>query len=223
MNTTILTQPAKARTDVVVEAGRSVSREPQTRPTISQATVRRLGLGLTAGALTWAATIFTVGTVAEGMDARIGDLGGLAFQLGLFGLLTVQFRTLATGLSRTAVAMLKVEYVLLTLASIWSVLHATVPADMQDAPWLVALDMFWPLSMLGMFVIGVKIAFAGRWTGLVRWWPLVAETWAVVTVPSYGILGQTAGQYVGGVHLLIGYGVLGLLLTRRPHETGASA
>ena len=118
--------------------------------------------------------------------------------------------------------MLKVEYVLLALASIWSVLHATLPSGMQDAAWLAALDLFWPLSMLGMFVIGVKIAFAGRWSGLLRFWPLVAETWAVVTVPSYGIFGETAGQYVGGVHLLIGYGVLGLLLARLPHQTGAT-
>ena len=221
MSTNIVTRPAKARTDVV-DAKPPVSRVPQDRKSISQTTVRRLGLGLTAGALTWAATIFTVGTVADGMGGRIGDLGGLAFQLGLFGLLTVQFRTLATGVSRKAVAMLKVEYVLLALASIWSVLHATVPTSMQDAPWLVALDMFWPLSMLGMFVIGVKIAFASRWTGLVRWWPLVAETWAVVTVPSYGILGETAGAYVGGTHLIIGYAVLGLLLARQPHQTGAT-
>jgi hypothetical protein len=221
MTTNITTAPAKARTDVL-DARASVGQVVPDRKTISQATVRRLGFGLTAGALTWAATVFTVGTVADGMSGRIGDLGGLAFQLGLFGLLTIQFRTLATGITRKAVAMLKVEYVLLGLATVWSVLHATVPTSLQDAPWLVALDVFWPLSMLGMFVIGVKVAFAGRWTGLVRWWPLVAETWAVVTVPSYGIFGATAGQYVGGAHLIIGYAVLGLLLARQPHQTGAT-
>ena len=27
------------------------------------------------------------------------------------------------------------------------------------------LDMFWPLSMMGMFFIGIRIAIAGRWHG----------------------------------------------------------
>ena len=56
----------------------------------------------------------------------------------------------------------------------------------RDDLWLAVLDVFWPLSMLGMFVIGVKIAFAGRWTGAARIWPLVAESWAVVSVPAFG-------------------------------------
>lgn len=222
MTTNIMTTPAKARTDVVVDARPAVSQNSQGRLTISQAAVRRFGLGLTAGALTWAATIFTVGMTTDGVDARIADLGGLAFQLGLFGLLTVQLRTRATGITRRAVAMLKVEYVLLSMATIWSVLHATLPSAIQDDAWLVALDIFWPLSMLGMFVIGVKIAFAGRWGGLLRWWPLVAETWAVVSVPAFGAFGDTVGQYVGGTHLIVGYAVLGLLLARQPHQTGAT-
>jgi hypothetical protein len=57
--------------------------------------------------------------------------------------------------------MLRVEYVLLGLASLWTVLHGAVPAFRDDA-WPAALDAFWPLSMLGMFIIGLKIAFAGR-------------------------------------------------------------
>ena len=73
--------------------------------------------------------------------------------------------------------------------------------------------------MLGMFVIGIKIALAGRWRGALRWWPLVAESWAVVTVPSAVIFGQSVGDWVGATHLLIGYVVVGLLLARRPELT----
>jgi len=71
--------------------------------------------------------------------------------------------------------MLRTEYVLLTLATLWSVLHGAVPAFRDDL-WLQIMDLFWPLSMLGMFVIGVKIVFAGRWKGLARVWPSVASS-----------------------------------------------
>jgi hypothetical protein len=72
-----------------------------------------------------------------------------------------------------------------------------------------------------MFVIGIKIAIAGRWSGIARVWPLVAETWAVVTVPVYVTIGGTIANVVGGTHLLLGYTVLGLLLVARPHLVGA--
>ena len=115
--------------------------------------------------------------------------------------------------------MLRVEFGLLALATLWTVLHGLVPA-FRDDTWLAVLDAFWPLSMLGMFIISVKIAVTGRWRGVLRFWPLVAESWAVVTVPVFGALGPVAGQYVGGAHLLVGYTVLGLILAKRPELTG---
>ncbi len=183
---------------------------------LSLRTVRRLGIGLTAGTLAWAASIFAFSTVNEGTPERIGDLTGLAFQLGLFCLLTVQLRTRATGLSRPAVAMLKVEAVVLGLASIWSMLHGVLPASQQDATWMMILDICWPLSMLGMMIIGIKLAITGRWRGLLRWWPLVAESWVFVTIPATIVFGDAAARWVGGGHLLIGYATLGLLLALRP-------
>ena len=69
--------------------------------------------------------------------------------------------------------------------------------------------------MLGMFLIGVRIAIAGRWTGAYRFWPMVAESWAVVTVPSNAVFGPTVGAVVGALHLLVGYTVLGLLVSRK--------
>jgi hypothetical protein len=75
--------------------------------------------------------------------------------------------------------------------------------------------------MLGMFVISVKIAFAGRWKGAARFWPMVAESWAVVSVPAMGIFGATVGDIVGASHLVIGYMTLGLIIAARPHLVGA--
>ena len=48
-----------------------------------------------------------------------------------------------------------------------------------------------------------------------RFWPMVAESWAVVTIPAMGIFGEAAGRYVGALHLLVGYAVLGVLVVSR--------
>jgi hypothetical protein len=199
------TTPARARTDVTPTLGAATG--------LAEGTIRRLGLGLTAGTLAWAASIFAFSTVNEGVPERIGDLTGLAFQLGVFCLLAVQFRTRATGPSRV---LLKVEAVILGIASVWSLLHGALPSNLQDAGWLVPMDICWPLSMLGMMVIAIKIAVAGRWRGALRWWPVVAESWAIITVPSAILIGDSVARWVGGFHLLIGYATLGILLARHP-------
>lgn len=226
MHDSTTTQPALARTDSSRRtAATSSTTSPTTTtasPTISRTAVRRLGLALTGGAAAWAASIFVYGTNATGLGGRIGDLTGLLFQLGVFALLTVMFHTRATGASRAARIMIRVEYVLLGLASIWSLIHGLAPDAVRESVPVLVLDVFWPLSMLGMFVIGIKVAFAGRWQGVLRAWPLVAETWAVVTVPTFLIVGEPFSSSVGGAHLLIGYATLGLLLARRPELTGAT-
>ncbi len=203
---TITSTAAPARTDVAGTA---------TAPSASL--VRRAGVAVAAGATIWSAATFAVGSnPADNLGITISDLGALPFQLGLFALVTAQLRTGATGVTRFARGMLRVEYVLLTLATLWTVLHGAVPAFRDDL-WLAVLDAFWPLSMLGMFIIGVKIAFAGRWRGAARFYPLVAESWAVVSIPAMGIFGAAVGNAVGASHLLVGYVALGLLIALRPH------
>ena len=86
--------------------------------------------------------------------------------------------------------------------------------DLDKTGWLL-LDLCWPLSMLGMFLIGIRIAVAGRWRGLSRWWPMVAESWAIVSVPAYGAFGSTVAGYVGAAHLCVGYAVLGQIVARK--------
>ncbi|SES23525.1 hypothetical protein SAMN05216199_2478 [Pedococcus cremeus] len=214
MSDTLTTQPALARTDAARPQPTVGDR------TVDPRTIRRMGLTLTAGTLLWSASQFVYGPTAEGVGARVGDLTGLCFQVGVFALLTAMLRTGATGVTRKARAMIRVEYVLLGLASLWSLLHGVLPSSIGDGP-VMMLDAFWPLSMLGMFVIGIKVAVAGRWQGVLRFWPLVAETWAVVTVPSFLLLGDGPARWIGATHLLIGYAALGLLLARRPELTGA--
>jgi hypothetical protein len=183
---------------------------------------RLAGLAMTTGALTWSVATVVFPWHESSINFRISDLAGLAFQIGVMAVLTVMMRTQAIGTSRRARIALRVEVVLLSVAMVWSLLHAVVPDTVDSTP-LAVLDAFWPLSMLGMFVIGIKLAATARWRGVLRVWPLVAETWAVVTVPTMGIFGQSAADWVGATHLLIGYCVLGVLLARRPELTEAEA
>lgn len=186
---------------------------------VATRTVRTAGALLMVGSLAWASTLFAVGPVSDtALGAMIGDLGGLAFQLSLFGLLHVQRRTLATGPKRFWRVAFAVERVLLCLAIAWSVLHAFAPG----LPFLPILDLFWPLSMLGMFIIGAAILMKGRWRGALRIWPMVAESWAVVCVPALATTGGAVAGWLPGTHLLIGYVTLGALLLAKPELTGAT-
>jgi hypothetical protein len=204
----ITTTPAPARTD-----------DP-TR-TASARTARRTGWFLAGGAAVWAGTMALYSPQdTDSFAQTVNDIGALPFQASLFALVTLALRTGATGTTRFARGMLRTEYVLLSLATLWTVLHGFFPAFRDDI-WLAVLDAFWPLSMLGMFVIGVKIAVAGRWSGLARVWPAVAESWAVVTVPSMVVFGSGVAQVVASGHLLVGYVTLGLIIALRPHLTGA--
>lgn len=180
------------------------------------ATVRRLGVLLAVGAVVWATASGIYGFDTESaVGVVVEDLGGLAFQVGVMGLLHVQLGTRATGTKTINRRMLQVERVLLSIAMLWSVAHAALPGQ-RSAVWMGVLDVFWPLSMLGMFLIGIKIAVKGRWRGPARAWSLIAETWAVATIPVIAIAGQSAGDVAGVAHLLLGYTVLGLILALRP-------
>ncbi|MEV0196029.1 hypothetical protein [Nonomuraea sp. NPDC050691] len=239
MDARITDEPAKARTDLPPAPPRAPSANgsprsaPRSAPRTGQRTasrpvsataVRRAGAGLTAGALSWATAIAVFGSTGVGVGERVVDLTGLLFQLGVFCLLWVQTRTRAIGASRAAAIALRVEAVLLGVASVWSLLHGVLPDDLKNGAWLQPLDMCWPLSMLGMAAISVKLAATGRWSGLLRWWPLLAESWAVVTVPAYLLAGEDLSRWVGAGHLVVGYAALGLMLATRPgHVLGSPA
>lgn len=210
--TVVRTTPATARTDGR-PTGPDGAPPAATRGRPGTAHRRALGAGLAVGAATYAVAWFRGGGADTGGSFLV-DLTGLVFQLGVFCLVAVMWRTAATGTSRAARGLLVVGGVLLGLATAQSV--STLPA--AGGEWGVvaeALNLFWPLSMLGMAAVGVRVAVAGRWRGALRAWPLVAATWFPVALLS-SALGPEISTAVAGAHLLLGYGVLGLLLVLRP-------
>ncbi|TFV73789.1 hypothetical protein E4P39_13540 [Blastococcus sp. CT_GayMR19] len=208
------TTPATARTDVAA---------PRTTPAapVSTGLTRRVGIAVTTGSVAWAAGMaaFTNTPTAGTVQHYVYEVTALMFQLGLVALVWLQLRTGATGTGKLARGFLHAEHVLLGLA-ITSTFTWMFLRDYQETGWFMALDVFWPLSMLGMAAIGVRIAIAGRWKGAARFWPMVAESWAPVAVPA-SFLVPAFAQYVGAAHLLIGYVLLGVILARRPELTGA--
>jgi hypothetical protein len=207
-----LTQtPAPARSDVATGANATASDRPgRTHP------YRFHGTVLTAGAVAWSIAIALFG--ADPGDKTVPlvgfAIGSGFFQLGVMALLRVLWRSKALGPGRLARFFLRAEAVVLSLAIASTTVDALRLSDLTQPGWLM-LDLCWPLSMLGMFAIGVRIAIAGRWQGVSRFWPMVAESWAVVTVPSLAIGGPSLARVVGALHLLVGYAVLGQIVARK--------
>ncbi len=201
--------PAAARSDVGTASGGSPTGD---RP------YWRHGMMLTAGAASWAIVQAFTGVSLEHGVSRAADVAyavssGL-FQVGLLALLTVLVRTSAIGGGRLARFLLRAEMVLVGLAICSTAGDGLGITDMDSTGWLV-LDMTWPLSMLGMLLIGVRIAIAGRWHGLARFWPLFAESWFLVVMPTLVLAGGTAATVVSALHLCLGYGGLGQIVARR--------
>jgi hypothetical protein len=205
---TIEQTPAFARSDI--RPTPSGTSSPTARPFVRQ------GFLLTTGALAWAAATAIVGSTDPGnaTDEAIFSAGSGLFQVGLLGLLVVLFRTQALGAGRLARFFIRLESVLLTLAIASTFVDGIGVSDLDQTGWMI-LDLFWPISMLGMFMIAIRIAIAGRWSGVSRFYPLVAESWALVVVPTFNVAGGTAASVVSCIHLTIGYAVLGQIVARK--------
>ncbi len=171
---------------------------------------------LTAGAALWSASTALTGIDPgdDPVDLAVFCVGSGTFQLGLLALLRVLWLTQGLGTGRLARAFLRVEAGMVLLAICSTLADGFAVSDLSQPGWM-ALDAFWPCSMLGMAAIGVRVAVAGRWTGATRFWPVVAESWVLVCLPTLALFGATAAAVVSCVHLLLGYGVLGLLVARK--------
>lgn len=198
--------PPPARSDVSRPAAPTAT---SSRPFLLHGTV------LTVGAVSWAITQAANGIDPHGTtEEAIYSLTSGVFQLGLLCLLRVLWRTQALGEGRLARFFIRLVFGMVLLAIGSTIGDGLGVTDLDQTGWLL-LDMFWPLSMLGMFFIGIRIAIAGRWHGASRFWPMVAESWAVVCVPTMAIFGEDVATIVSFFHLCLGYGVLGQIVARK--------
>lgn len=221
-------RPAPARTDVPTTAGSAQvpaqrgrrQHEPLADPPTAS-WVRRRALVLVAGGALWAVSKYAFGMESPGLPGRIVDATSLLFQVGVVALLTVMVRTRATGTSRLARGFLKAEFVLLGLAMLNTVLW--VLFEGLDSPVVAWTDPFWPISMLGMWIVGIRIAIAGRWRGALRFWPCVAEAYFPLVMGSVAVFGWAAAGAASATVVLLGYTAMGVILAARPDLVGARA
>ncbi|GIH98647.1 hypothetical protein [Planobispora takensis] len=175
--------------------------------------VRLAGVALSVGGVAWAA-----GTIVAGEDIQthIDHFGTVTGILYLLGVAALAWTIMATGAAAGGRVIPIAQLVLLAGALVYSFasfgyrLHDDMPG------WLVVADVCWPLANLCTLVMGIAVAVAGRWRGLLRWYPLVCGAWLLVMIPVKNTIGMGVGVYVSAAWMLGSYAVLGLLLALRP-------
>ena len=174
-------------------------------------TVRGLGALVALGGISWGLS-WILSPSEQGDNSQVEIWASGVFQLGLLSLLAVLWVTHGTGVTRTARALLAAEVVAVVLALAWTVPYL-FDANRPTTGVLVVLDAFWPLSMLGLIVIGVLVARAGRWPRPLRYLPLVASLLIPVDI-AVAWAPDVVRSTVMGAYLALTYGLLGLTMVR---------
>ena len=178
---------------------------------MNKPTVTSLGALVTLGGLLWGLS-WIASPSEEGGNSQVEIWASGVFQLGLLALLAVMWVSRATGTSRTARGLLAAEVVAVILALAWTVPYL-FDANRPTTGILVVLDAFWPLSMVGLVVIGVLVARTGQWPSPLRHLPLLASLIIPVDIAVSWAPDEVRNAVMGG-YLAVSYGLLGLGMIR---------
>lgn len=193
-------------------------------PTTTPDAVRRSGITLAICGALWVPVLlgYDSGDPA-GLQSRAFNLAGLVFQAGVLATLLTMSRTLAAGPRLGGRVLLRVVQTVLVVAMVSTVLTTIFPFDTAPT-WVLLLDLGWPVSMLGLLVVGITVAALGRWHGALRVWPLLCGSWLLVAMATDTLVGEDsiAGMVVVGFWTAASFPVLGVLLAVRPELTGVS-
>ncbi|WP_157431072.1 hypothetical protein [Actinomadura macra] len=174
---------------------------------------RLTGAALAAGTLAWVAGLAVAADRVKDEIVPVEIVGSMLFLLGVFPLVALVLATRGTG-ERKGRAIPAVEMALLVPAMAWCPIALVYRED--PPAWTIPLDLCWPLSMLGMLVLGVAVVRTGRYRGFLRWQFLLCGLWLVAALPAQALLGDTGGTIAGGAWLALTYGVLGVRLAASP-------
>lgn len=178
---------------------------------MSSSTLRALGALVALGGVLWGLS-WVLTPSRQGANSQVELWASGVFQLGLLALLAVMWVTRATGTGRLARGLLVAEAVAVVLALAWTV-PFLFDANRPNTGLLVVLDVFWPLSMAGLLVVGVVVALARRWPSPLRYLPLAASLLIPVdiAVAASGAADPVRDLVMGG-YLALAYGALGLAI-----------
>ncbi|MBW8482738.1 hypothetical protein [Actinomadura parmotrematis] len=187
------------------------------------AAVRAAGALLAAGSLAWGTAAAVYGTDTDEVVVP-QEVTGIAYVIGLFALSWTLLATRATGARKGRFLPLP-ELALMPLAAAFNVYAITSLETYDDKlpAWAAVLDASWPLSQLYLLVLGIAVAVAGRWRGLLRWHPLACALWFIATVAVQAAFGKDASAWTGAAWLLLVFTSLGLRLALRPADALTTA
>ena len=187
------------------------------RRTVNPARIQLSGVFLAVGATAWAAGTVIVGDkIQEGVQT-LDTITGMLFVVGIFAYVWTALSTRGAGDGWTRVIPAGL-LVLLPGAFVFNALSfGYVGYDAIPLP-LMILDACWPLSQLGMLVLGITIAVKGRYQGAFRWLPLLAGMWFPVAMVAEIFGGSTVSVYVSAAWLLGVHAHLGVRLAARPTD-----
>jgi hypothetical protein len=146
---------------------------------------------------------FAANGFKDGDSNQLGAALGLVFSLGWFSSALGLYLLGATGRRLPARILLGIEVVGTILASIFQVYEFLAPGS--DSILYTITDIAWPLSMLTLLITGIVAIFARRFEGWLRFTPLFAALWLPLAIVELPLLGQTAGQALGGLHTTLGW------------------
>jgi hypothetical protein len=178
------------------------------------------------GAIAWSYGWLQAGVMPEGVNDQVEIWMSGVFQLGLVALLAVMRATDATGTTRPGRFVLNAEVFAVALAMAWTV-PFLFDANRPNTGILVVLDAFWPLSMVGLIVVGIVVAKVGRWPSPARYLPVAASLLIPVDIAVMAAgLGLEAQNVARSVYLTLAYAALGVAIIRQvaplaePNEEG---
>ncbi len=142
------------------------------------------------------------------------SLGGIfsllyitAWMCSIIGLWRLQ----ATGKNKSGKTLLVIILITLTLANGWNVYEIIDPQ--ANTPLYALLDMFWPISNLVMFIVGIAVIVARKLTGWKRFVPLLVGLWFPISICLFLLLGRTIMvMYLSGLYSAINWIVLGYVV-----------
>lgn len=178
-------------------------------------TIQTLGALTALGGVLWGVS-WIVSPSRTGENSQVEIWASGVFQLGLFALLAVMWVSAATGTGRVARSILAAEVVALVLAIAWTVPYL-FDANRPTTGVLVVLDAFWPLSMVGLIVVGAMVARAARWPVPLRYLPLAASLLIPVDIAVMWAP-EAVRNAVMGVYLAVTYGLTGLAMIGRADQ-----
>lgn len=173
-------------------------------------TIRACGAMIILGAIAWSYGWLQAGVMPENVNDQVEIWMSGLFQVGLVALLAVMRATDATGVTRPGRFVLNAEIIALALAIGWTI-PFLFDANRPHTGILVVLDAFWPLSMVGLIVVGIFVIRARRWPSPARYLPLAASLLIPVDIAlNVAGLGLDAQIVVSSAYLALAYTALGL-------------